>query len=383
MRSRSRETSRYLPHHFRYNSSPSGPVVDAEGGMDPNYWFDWSSMTDSIDRTSRTHPADHTRLVWSPFDRTRWNGSGSLSWYWDETVPTVPWQIFWTKLELASALLGLPSDGVRGDLADQAFDALSDQVPQEVDIANFALDLREIGSLIPKLEENLSRTVSSGFLNYEFGWLPFISDLQKLGKLSSTVASRLDYLRRTRGKRTRIGFYRVIDLPSQALFPYIRPIPSFPGHYALNLLSSKAEFRAGGTLYHELEGLNGIEGTLRGMSAALGLTNPSAVVWERIPYSFVVDWFARTKSVTDSFKFQPFSGVWNISDVTHSFKLWFRAMQIYAEDSGRYQETGILTGSRYIRGIGLPVSSSLLNDRGLSPTQQLLAAALLYGAAHR
>jgi hypothetical protein len=60
-------------------------------------------------------------------------------------------------------------------------------------------------------------------------------------------------------------------------------------------------FGAGGLLYQDITYLHTFESTVRlwynldnpslASFASLGLTNPLELVWERIPYSFVVDWF--------------------------------------------------------------------------------------------
>jgi hypothetical protein len=297
----------------------------------------------------------------------------------DREEPPSPWKCVLSPSFIHSSYLLPPSSGVLGELADDAFIALSEQVPQEVDIANFVLDLRELGSLIPTLQENLAKTVSGGYLSYKFGWEPMLGDISKLSRISDIVADRLAWLRRTRGKRVRIGYFKKLE---GSEFPSASQYPLTNGRTQWTFNSFRGEFRASGTLYHELQGLEGMEGTLRGMVAALGLNNPSAIVWERIPFSFVVDWLARTQHITNSFTVQPFAGVWNVTHVTHSIMQELSLTQWYTEGVDfRHHEQGTLTVKRYQRGIGLPVSSAMFYGRELTPQQARLSAALIAGAA--
>lgn len=335
-------------------------------------WNAFEEMIDSVDRTVRNHPCYHTTLAAEGVAREPWTWAGHSytehggpAWNGWQPDPGSYMERFHDGIFTPSLL---------GDFADAAFAAFADQVPQEVDIVNFGLDFRQIGDLIPKLEESMSKTVASGYLNYSFGWKPFLSDLQKLGRLSQTVADRLAWLRDTWGKSVRLGYFQEVDYPISERFQKVS------GTFYPTCLSAKATLLASGTLYHELERLNGIEGTMRGMIAALGLNSPSRVVWERIPYSFVVDWFARTKSITDSFRYQPFTGLWRVSNVCTSMKIHLNIEWRYYEAGVREHSAGFTTGDFYNRLVGLPVSSQILSG-DLSPTQQLLAAALLIGAA--
>jgi len=269
-----------------------------------------------------------------------------------------------------------PSGAAVALLTDNAFRAMSDQVPQEVDLVNFGLDLREMGSLIPSLAENMARTVSGGYLTYAFGWKPFIGDLQKLGHLNATVTKRLNWLKETRGREVRLGY--------SSSWPYEGTSTIDIGGYSqATLTSSERRFRAGAYLFHLLERLDGIEGQLRAFSSALGLLNPSAVVWERIPFSFVADWFVRTDGIVNSLQLQPFSGAWNLRRISHSFYVK-EEWTIKSTYTGATNTFGLLQSTlvveKYSRAPFLPVSSSLLTETTLTPSQLVLAAALL-GAA--
>jgi hypothetical protein len=289
---------------------------------------------------------------------------------------------FVVSLENAWGLLapGPVPDAAIASLTDEAFNSFTDQVPQEVDVTNFLLDLREMGSLIPSLAENMAKTVSGGFLAYSFGWKPFMSDLKSLGGLTQSVADRLRYLRETYGKVTRLGYTGTWSIGSRD-FVY----PNNP-YYSFKVRKSTQRFVAGCYLFHLLERLEGIEGQIRAFSSALGLLNPSAVVWERIPYSFVADWFVRTDGIVNSLKLQPFAGLWNLRDISHSF-LQEIEWEMYVQNNDYVeldspQLVAVISTRTYVRNPGLPVSASILSTPGLTTGQLALAAALI-GAASK
>jgi hypothetical protein len=267
-------------------------------------------------------------------------------------------------------------------LADDAFEALVPQVPQEVSIPNFLYELREIGDLIPKLDDSLSKTVSGGYLTYSFGWKPLVGDLQKLGRLMTTVSNRLDYLKKTYGRETRISFSRKIDTYDLNQAPFT-PDPINGG---VGFVKLQGIYRAGGYLYHRLEGLDGLNGMLRGCAAALGLNNPLGVLWEAIPYSFVADWFGRTQSLLSQQALQPFVGTWDLRRMSHSVDIegireyWIpRLSSSYDPPWNAAQLAAIQRVHSYTRSPGLPAASTWLTSTQLGSQQQLLASALIRG----
>jgi len=265
-----------------------------------------------------------------------------------------------------------------GALSDNAFQALVPQVPQEVSIPNFLWELREIASLLPRLSDGLIKSAAGGYLNYSFGWKPFIGDIQKLVSLMSTIRARLEYLRDTWGKETRISYSEElqVDTLSEELIN---------GLYWS--ASGRSIFRCGGYLYHKLEDLDGQIGEFRALLGATGFNNPLGVLWEAIPFSFVVDWFTRCGGVIARTPIQPFVGPWEIRRMTYSISSSFEWSAYedfpdgYTPQKWECYQKG--TAEFYNRNVGLPVSSSIFYEDGLSPQQQTLAAALLASGAKR
>lgn len=282
----------------------------------------------------------------------------------------------------AEVRLPLVPSGVVALCVDRAFLALSEQVPTEVNLYNFGWELREIGSLLPRIADGLSRTVSGQYLTLQFGWKPMAADLKSLGSILKTVEKRLAYLRETWGKRVRVGYFEKVNVD---ISRSPRTVCSMAhGKWDTNLtpIDYACQFRAGGFLYHELERLSGVEGTLRAASSALGLLDPVEAVWNAIPFSFVLDWFGRIGNVLSRLdRLQPFSGLWEISDVGYSIseRLTCRVEYEVETSSGKtIAGLGTLTQRLYKRYVGLPVNPTHLIGTGtLTSSQQVLSVALL------
>lgn len=363
------------PYSITWPESPdsgSNMTTNRAGGT---VFLRSSHIADYPSREFRVKPVEHVQVQWipNPFPASAYDAANP--WYVENYLNAPKWVDLPFNVGSVFGWIPFPSSGVVGDLADKCFDAFYTQVPQEVDIANFLIDLRAMGDLIPQIQDTMLRTVSGGYLNYSFGWKPLIGDLRKLGRLSSTVQKRLRYLKDTRGRTTRLGYSSSFTFEGSSSH-------SAGGLYTATLVKSSCIFHAGGYLFHLLERLEGLEGQLRAFSAALGLNSPSRVAWERIPFSFVVDWFARTKAVTDSFTLNPFPGTWSVKNLSHSFTQqaeWVVRAPGASLTPWKTMDWGTISVRRYNRDQGLPVSSSRLTE-GLSTGELALAAALI-GAA--
>jgi hypothetical protein len=335
---------------------------------------------DTVDpkRQELVHPVGHFRLDVDEFFQplfTSYDG-------WIDTQPwnrIRTWQPASNPLEFYQLYSPVVPSSLLSTFADEAFEALVPQVPQEVSLPNFIWEAREIGSLLPKLGKSMGSTVNGAFLNYQFGWKPFIGDLQKLAGIVDSVRARLAYLRATRGRETRLSYMRTFDHSHAGIS--VQPDRNIAGSY---LSSWKGVFRCGGYLYHLLERLDGIEGELRAASAALGLLNPAAVIWESIPYSFVADWLGRIGNAIGRLGIQPFSGEWSMKRFTYSLSVqsvWVHNgvnpnLSVYPHVPAVWPGH-IVRCSRYERRLGLPVPATWLTSQGLTPQQQMLAFALL------
>jgi hypothetical protein len=151
--------------------------------------------------------------------------------------------------------------------------------------------------------------------------------------------------------------------------------------WAAYLASYNANYRASGILFHKLDDLNSNIGLCRGLTAALGLNNPVKAVWDAIPYSFLIGWFGKFGSMLTSLAAQPFTGLWQISDVTCSVKERAEIDLLFNPTYSKYLSGKLTVGravvKRYTRVVGLPVQPWNYDLLGLSPQQLALMIALV------
>lgn len=127
--------------------------------------------------------------------------------------------------------------------------------------ANRALGIRK--GFRPKAKE-----LGNRWLEYSFGWAPLVKD----------IYNGIDVLQR--------------PLPSEA----IKGIGRYGGRF-LNINDGTTLFTAVSTARCEMGGRISVVNPNLYVANQLGLVNPAAVVWELIPFSFVVDWFFNVSQV--------------------------------------------------------------------------------------
>ena len=280
-----------------------------------------------------------------------------------------------------SSTIPMPSDSAIRTWAEDAFFEFSTQIPTMVSIPNFLYELREVSSLLPKLEKSIRQTAAGGYLNFSFGWKPFLGDLETLVSLVGSIQSKIQHLKETYGKRTRLSksWQNVIGIP--LIRDYINDSFTAVGRFPLYMTSHRTDVRANGFLFHLLEGLDSLGGLLRAFAAALGLNNPLKVFWEAIPYSFVLDWITRIGHRLDAFTANPFQGEWQISDCTFSIKST-TIFDVYQRNdlwgTGDIRATlGSIRYDRFVRYNYLPIDLASFNLVEMNPQQLALYLALL------
>lgn len=348
-------------------------VVGNSGGDNPVEQWSISSQLGSFAPWARENNTSHGSLplmegVYLPGGTSNaWGFMGAAHW--------------WPEIS-AATLSGWAVD---------AFNKFHDQVPVTVSLPNFIYELREMKSMIPSFDrKSLSKTASNNFLAFEFGVQPFISDIKAILDMSSAVDKRLSHLLATQGKETNLSFNRDVDfaedfsiyLDANPLAGSVNGIPKISVHF--KRLSGKATFHVGAKLFQDLQDLSDSIAKLKALSASGGFSHPARVVWNAIPYSFVVDWFFHVGKLLDTLTIQPFGGEYKVTRMMHSIKstaLYYVTQEFHNEDpvSNGVNNTplGTLVAKSYVRRTGLPLSGLFLTDGALSPTQLALSAAML------
>lgn len=295
------------------------------------------------------------------------------------------------SLPLGSAvdhLVPLPPGDLHEDLMRHALRGMTRQIPIKVGANELLQDLTSLKSLIPSLEESLTRTIASGWLNLSFGWAPFLDDLKTAMGLLKSVQDRLQFLRDTWGREVKLssvrkGFWEPPAIPYQDSFgdpPFVTRV---------RRESYRATFRAGCYYTHHLEGLNDKLTELRAIGFALGLNNPLLALWESLPFSFILDWLLGVDAALDEAGFNALlqGDTW-IRRPTYSVTVeatlrWGQYLN-WIPVVGYYNVGNeyLATVRSYRRWSGIPEAPGLFDLGSLSPIEASFLLAIAAGSSY-
>jgi len=350
-------------------------------------------ITDVVGSKGVFHPCSHTYFLQNPGKPHNfviepsfpWFGPEIHAWFGDY-VPTAfsgPEQIFnhiggW---DLSSAGGFLPAPEAEKFTRD-AFWKCLDLMPEKISIVNFLLELEDLRGLIPNLRAALN--FPGMILNWNFGWLPLIRDLKTMITLIVDVLARLEHLKKINRRWVTITHHTTYTQedsnppegisstdPSYNVYPELQYV-SVPFHQVEGLI------RIG--CYYNLN-LDGADTLLRAFCAALGIDNLTKIVWNAIPFSFVLDWFINLSGWLDQNRSaQAFEGTLTFGGTSCSFKTttrynaWTKTRKpVFGPHTYEPCSEAVVVG--YHRRLGTPAGSFEMS--GLTPNQQVLALSLL------
>jgi hypothetical protein len=288
--------------------------------------------------------------------------------------------------QMVTDFVDFPPSTTLTSLGFQAFQSMNDQIPGSVSIANFIYELKDLKELLPNVLEKKGAIgrANDTFLNANFGWRPLIGDLKKLSGIIDSINRRLDYLRSTRGKSTPVHFHRDsfwVNPKISLAVSDVEPFSAFTvpdSKYVWRLAKHDVTFRASGTVYQRITGLDDASASWKALWASLGLNNPAKAIWNAYPYSFVADWFFPVDNWLSTKGLQPFTGEWSLYNVCYSVKEYAEIIPfhqcLYWDNTRKNKSLGKITMTRYTRRVGLPVSFD--DAMSLSNNQQALLLSL-------
>jgi len=292
------------------------------------------------------------------------------------------------------------------NLCVSAFNKQITQVPAKISLLNFLFELKDFKELgkslskIPKAlkDDSLARHVNlvtkhkkslpkvvakSGidtFLSWNFQWAPFIGDLQTLSKVGENAYKRLDYLRQTQGKSVTVHYSKddCYTHPQVGQVLFTQHVNSV-AYRTYVLRAYECKFTSTWRLFQNLRDVNDALSGLKAVYATLGLNNPAKAVWNAIPFSFMLDWVGPFGSWLERAATQPFSGDWEISQVTssvHEVYIIDKYVHNHGDGNNLDQIVESVQVDRYTRLDGLPFTLGAIDFSQLTDTQQKLALAI-------
>jgi len=161
------------------------------------------------------------------------------------------------------------------------------------------------------------RALAETSLQWGFSISPLIADLEGLNKAMSTAADRIDKIYGRSGQRRLIRFKRYIPAfmyPSSEVTvrnglyerhnnPYPEGVPGLVDE-STRMTYPRAVLHGQMEMTQHAPDLARVQAALLGLLDELGANLNPSIVWNAIPYSFLIDWVAGVSDFLDQFKIE-------------------------------------------------------------------------------
>jgi hypothetical protein len=191
--------------------------------------------------------------------------------------------------------------------------ALTNPFRPEFSIPVAAVELLEVASLCKVAVSSLASFFGGNYLNYKFGWLPFLADLKKLTQLTKTLTSRereFQSLFKHGGLRRRVS----LDSRSKSAVATGQFINSSLGFVltgditTTHRLNTWATCRWFPTEAFRNERLTDLEKKQLALLAVLDLTEfDAATFWQMVPFTWLLDYFASVSNYLEAHNFTKYT----------------------------------------------------------------------------
>jgi hypothetical protein len=184
---------------------------------------------------------------------------------------------------------------------------VSRPISQQISLANFLLELEDIKRSLDFVRKKLAdRRLGNDTLAYNLGLKPLIGDMRSIAQYPYKLIKQLEWLKRNIGKPVRILTTRNFKNPvideEEAVLP-----GTYDGGSYLKVAWAKevpnVEVKCVTWVTYDFGDVNDALLTCYAIADSLGFSNPLKIVWNAIPYSFVVDWFSNVSRLLDGLDF--------------------------------------------------------------------------------
>lgn len=245
---------------------------------------------------------------------------------------------------------------------------------------------------------NPVKGASGLYLQYMFGWRPFINDVVELYRICSTIDERIRELVRRANSPQQRYYGRWIEGSSTSYTVLTSgedgPLGGFSGDFIPRVKWEVVCPASFGIRFHATmryrypvpPELTQAGGRAKALLDALGINGNWSMLWNAIPYSFIFDWFVKVNRFLSRLRVDNIPIKTEISDFCASAKV-IKSFQFVLTDrnqlaNGTYvyggkRVTDFVKATRYERKKGIPDLYSSILLSGLNPTEFSLAGALV------
>lgn len=306
-------------------------------------------------------------------------------------------------------------------LGQQALNAMMPSFADGNSLVNFLLELKDFRRLMQYATGNISKRISlmealfsfsrsdstlkklsKGYLSYQFGWRPLFNDIVSL---YSTLV-KLDHRIRMIKKQANTDLQKhysilVAGTSLNQSTPYNSGnllTPGSPWYSGFRGRTKVVQEACEGVRYNATlryryplpKELTGIGGRTKALLDSLGVAGNPAIIWNAIPWTFVVDWVVNVGKFLNGLRVDNIRFQTEIRDFCHSAVMTRNTSYFVQVDQGfsdasnnmsYYPGPWILTDTcrhrRYVRRKGIPNFLTSMQVSGLNSREFTLAGALV------
>lgn len=247
------------------------------------------------------------------------------------------------------------------------------------------------------------KKLAGTYLMYSFGWGPLYRDILRFIKTLNGHIDRYDELLRREGSpqqaywgTTIVGTttnesISFLDPGDGPLGGWVGPFLAEQSTMVVNLPSAGMRYSATVRYRYRMpDDIRSNVGRLKAALDTLGVSRNPAILWNAIPFSFIVDWFYDVSGMLERMRVDNVDIKTEILDFCHSVK-YEKAVQMYMRgtdwsETGGYKyrswtTTDTCVKSVYERRTGIPNLLTAVQENGLNARKFSLSAALVVANA--
>jgi hypothetical protein len=153
------------------------------------------------------------------------------------------------------------------------------------------------------------KQLGGDYLNAQFGWVPFLRDLAGLASVQSYVARRLAQLKRDNGQAVRregnVWSDNDVTVTESSVYhptyPYVHPFyhTQAGNTHGRRILTKSTQQRTWfcAKFRYYIPDIDTDQGRMRATARLLGIVPSPDLLWEVLPWSWLIDWFANVGDV--------------------------------------------------------------------------------------
>jgi hypothetical protein len=246
------------------------------------------------------------------------------------------------------------------------------------------LSLKNLKEVLKQAKERFISTgkdASGTLLNYSFGWIPTISDIKKMSSILKKVDAQFDELIRRAGKR-QIRYCKRYVVINDYDSGYGTPVSGFLTSFRVRRKTDRCWVICRAEYSYILPDVSAAQLKLRAYLDAFGVNLDPRIIWDSIPFSFVIDWFVNVGKFLESLQVSALNIDVKLEDftvsLTHEAINSLSARTQGAVSNLNDYHCGSYRVRRYIRQRVNPLDYVSPEVKSLTGMQTVLGTALLF-----